>query len=158
LTSVGYAGIGQKRRRQASRRVSALTHLLLTGEDVAVNAKASDSPWLFGLKYSVDGLQQISGSRQAAELPDTPTASICAAPAPSRGGALCNTVCIYNVRYEWDEAKNLRNQRDHGGVTFELAALVFEDEACLVAPDRIDCVTGGTQWRRNYPHHLSARG
>jgi len=40
-----------------------------------------------------------------------------------------NTVCIYN-RYEWDEAKNLRNQRAHGGVAFELAALVFQDETC----------------------------
>jgi uncharacterized DUF497 family protein len=50
------------------------------------------------------------------------------------------------VRYEWDDAKNLRNQRAHGGVTFELAALVFEDEACLVAPDRIDRVTGEQRW------------
>jgi uncharacterized DUF497 family protein len=57
-----------------------------------------------------------------------------------------DTVCIYNVRYEWDEAKNLRNQRAHGGVTFELAALVFVDEACLVAPDRIDRVTGEQRW------------
>jgi uncharacterized DUF497 family protein len=48
------------------------------------------------------------------------------------------------VRYEWDEAKNLRNQRDHG--TFELAALVFEDQACLIAPDRIDRVTGERRW------------
>lgn len=70
--------------------------------------------------------------------------------------AVRDSVCIYDVRYEWDPAKNLRNQRDHSGVTFELAALVFEDEACLVAPDRID--RGGTQWRRNYPHHLSPRG
>jgi uncharacterized protein len=50
------------------------------------------------------------------------------------------------VRYEWDEAKNLRNQRDHGGITFELAALVFEDEFCLVGPDRIDSVTGERRW------------
>jgi uncharacterized DUF497 family protein len=32
------------------------------------------------------------------------------------------------------------------GVTFELAALVFEDEACLVVPDRIDRVTGEQRW------------
>jgi uncharacterized DUF497 family protein len=64
---------------------------------------------------------------------------------PAASG-ICDTVCIYNVRYEWDEAKNLRNQRDHSGVTFELAALVFEDEACLVAPDRIDRVTGEQRW------------
>jgi uncharacterized DUF497 family protein len=50
------------------------------------------------------------------------------------------------VRYEWDQAKNLRNQREHGGITFELAALVFEDEACLVAPDRIDRATGERRW------------
>jgi uncharacterized DUF497 family protein len=50
------------------------------------------------------------------------------------------------VRYEWDEAKNLRNQRAPGGVTFELAALVFEDEDCLVAPDHIDRVTGEQRW------------
>jgi uncharacterized protein len=53
---------------------------------------------------------------------------------------------VYTVRYEWDEAKNLRNQRDHGGITFELAALVFEDEYCLVGPDRIDSVTGEQRW------------
>ena len=46
------------------------------------------------------------------------------------------------MRYEWDEAKNRRNQREHGGITFELAALVFEDEFCLVGPDRIDSMTG----------------
>ena len=75
-----------------------------------------------------------------------PTASICAAPAPPAAGGMCDTVCIYNVRYEWDEAKNLRNQRDYSGVTFELEALVFEDRACLVAPDRIDRVTGEQRW------------
>jgi uncharacterized DUF497 family protein len=45
---------------------------------------------------------------------------------------------IYIVRYEWDEGKNRRNQRKHGGISFELAALVFEDERCFVGPDRID--------------------
>jgi len=45
------------------------------------------------------------------------------------------------MRYEWDEAKNLRNQRKHDGISFELAALVFEDEQCLVYPDRLDCKT-----------------
>ena len=39
--------------------LSALTHLLLTGEDVAVSAKASESPWPFGLKYSVDGYNKF---------------------------------------------------------------------------------------------------
>ena len=45
------------------------------------------------------------------------------------------------VRYEWDEAKNLRNQRMHDGISFELAALVFEDERYLVYADRIDSKT-----------------
>jgi uncharacterized DUF497 family protein len=31
------------------------------------------------------------------------------------------------VRYEWDEAKNRRNQREHDGISFKLAALVFEE-------------------------------
>ncbi len=42
------------------------------------------------------------------------------------------------MRYEWDEKKNLENQRKHGGISFELAALVFEDENCLIGPDRVD--------------------
>jgi hypothetical protein len=42
------------------------------------------------------------------------------------------------VRYEWDEAKNRRNQRKHGGISFEMAALIFEDELRVVRPDRID--------------------
>jgi uncharacterized DUF497 family protein len=46
------------------------------------------------------------------------------------------------VRYEWEEAKNLRNQQKHDGISFELAALVFEDENCLVGRDRIDEKTG----------------
>jgi hypothetical protein len=33
-------------------------------------------------------------------------------------GAHCTTVCTYRVRYEWDEAKNRRNQRQHGGISF----------------------------------------
>jgi uncharacterized protein len=50
------------------------------------------------------------------------------------------------VRYEWDEEKNRRNQRKHGGISFELAALVFEDERCLVHMDRIDDRTGEQRW------------
>ena len=49
------------------------------------------------------------------------------------------------MRYEWDEAKNRRNQRKHGGISFELAALAFEDERCLIGPDRID-TTGEQRW------------
>jgi uncharacterized protein len=57
----------------------------------------------------------------------------------------CITIVIYRVRYEWDEAKNRRNQRKHGGISFQLAALVFEDEFCLVNPDRTD-ETGEPRW------------
>jgi len=49
------------------------------------------------------------------------------------------------VRYEWNEAKNRRNQRDHDGISFELATLVFEDEHCLVGLDGVD-VTGEQRW------------
>src|SRR5207247_7722990 len=48
-------------------------------------------------------------------------------------------------RYEWDEAKNRRNQRRHGGISFQLAALVFEDQFCLVDLDRTD-ETGEQRW------------
>jgi uncharacterized DUF497 family protein len=41
------------------------------------------------------------------------------------------------VRYEWDEKKNRLNLKKHG-VSFEMAALVFEDEHCLVRLDRVD--------------------
>lgn len=41
------------------------------------------------------------------------------------------------MRYEWDERKNRQNQRKHG-ISFELAALVFEDERCLIGLDRVD--------------------
>lgn len=49
------------------------------------------------------------------------------------------------MRYEWDRAKNRRNQRIHGGISFEMAALVFEDECCLIGPDRVD-ETGEQRW------------
>jgi uncharacterized protein len=42
------------------------------------------------------------------------------------------------LRYEWDEAKNRRNQRKHDGISLGLAALVFEDERCLAGPERVD--------------------
>jgi uncharacterized protein len=50
------------------------------------------------------------------------------------------------MRYEWEEAKNLRNQRKHDGISFEMAALAFEDERCLVYPDRIDSKTEEQRW------------
>jgi len=48
------------------------------------------------------------------------------------------------VRYEWDERKNELNQRKHG-VSFELAALAFEDPRCLISFDRED-ETGELRW------------
>ena len=48
------------------------------------------------------------------------------------------------MRFEWDERKNRENQRKHG-VSFEVALLVFEDEYCLVKPDRIDAA-GEQRW------------
>ena len=39
-----------------------------------------------------------------------------------------NVIQLYiRVRYEWDERKNRQNQRKHDGISFELAALVFQD-------------------------------
>ena len=48
------------------------------------------------------------------------------------------------MRYEWDEQKNRENRRKHG-VSFELATLVFEDERCLMYPDRVDS-SGEQRW------------
>ncbi len=48
------------------------------------------------------------------------------------------------VRYEWEERKNRLNQIKHG-ISFEMAALVFEDERCLVGFDWID-ETGEQRW------------
>jgi uncharacterized DUF497 family protein len=49
------------------------------------------------------------------------------------------------MRYEWDGWKNIENQRKHGGISFELAALVFEDEQRLIGKDRVD-ETGEQRW------------
>ncbi len=62
-----------------------------------------------------------------------------------RADAVRITLCVYVVQYEWDEAKNRKNQRKHAGISFELAALVFEDERCLVGLDRID-EAGEMRW------------
>ena len=57
----------------------------------------------------------------------------------------CDILRIYTVRYEWDERKNRQNQRKHGGISFELAALVFEDEHRLIGLDWVD-ETGEQRW------------
>jgi uncharacterized DUF497 family protein len=48
------------------------------------------------------------------------------------------------LRYEWEERNNRLNRAKHG-ISFEMAALAFEDERCLVHPDRID-ETGEQRW------------
>jgi uncharacterized DUF497 family protein len=48
------------------------------------------------------------------------------------------------MRYEWDEEKNRLNRKKHR-VSFEMAASAFEDERCLVRPDRVD-ETGEQRW------------
>jgi hypothetical protein len=48
------------------------------------------------------------------------------------------------MRYEWNIRKNRENQRKHG-VSFELAARVFDDESRLIRVDRVD-ETGEQRW------------
>jgi uncharacterized DUF497 family protein len=48
------------------------------------------------------------------------------------------------VRFEWDNAKNRINQRKHGGLAFESAALVFDDPNVIFYKDRI--VSGEQRW------------
>jgi uncharacterized DUF497 family protein len=47
------------------------------------------------------------------------------------------------VRFEWDEDKNESNQRKHG-ISFETAALVFEDHNRLLFIERIE--DGEERW------------
>ncbi len=49
------------------------------------------------------------------------------------------------MRFEWDEIKNVRNQRKHEGISFEIATSVFMDFNCVVLPDRID-ESGEQRW------------
>ncbi|HXR25905.1 MAG TPA: BrnT family toxin [Candidatus Binataceae bacterium] len=48
------------------------------------------------------------------------------------------------MNFEWEERKNRLNQAKHG-ISFEMAALVFEDEDCLVGLDRTG-ETGEQRW------------
>ncbi len=57
----------------------------------------------------------------------------------------CAIIRIYVMRYEWDERKNRENQRKHGGISFELATLVFENPDCLIELDRVD-EAGEQRW------------
>lgn len=48
------------------------------------------------------------------------------------------------IRFDWDEAKNLSNQRKHG-VSFEDASEVFRDPLFVSLKDRIE--DGEQRWR-----------
>jgi hypothetical protein len=48
------------------------------------------------------------------------------------------------MRFEWDEAKNLSNQRKHG-VSFEEASQVFRDPMYVSVQDRIE--NGELRWQ-----------
>jgi uncharacterized protein len=60
------------------------------------------------------------------------------------------------MRYEWDEEKNGLNQHDHGGISFAVAALVFEDPHCFIYPERSDTRTGEQRWHAIGTAHLEA--
>jgi len=51
---------------------------------------------------------------------------------------------VTEIRFEWDEAKNLANQRKHG-VSFKQASLVFLDPLFVSVKDRIQ--DGEQRWR-----------
>jgi uncharacterized DUF497 family protein len=57
----------------------------------------------------------------------------------------CNyNIDVTNLRFEWDEAKNLSNQNKHG-ICFELASQVFLDPFCFSVQDRIE--NGEARWQ-----------
>lgn len=52
---------------------------------------------------------------------------------------LCSYIyAMMRLQFTWDEDKNLSNQRKHSGVSFELAAHVFDDPFHLTRQDRIE--------------------
>jgi len=48
------------------------------------------------------------------------------------------------MRFEWDDEKNRINQRKHDGLSFVMAALVFNDPLAVFRKDRI--VEGEQRW------------
>ncbi len=48
------------------------------------------------------------------------------------------------IRFEWDDAKNISNQRDHG-VSFEEASRVFFDPLYVATKERIE--NGEERWQ-----------
>jgi uncharacterized DUF497 family protein len=51
---------------------------------------------------------------------------------------------VGGIRFEWDEAKNLANQRKHG-VSFEDASEIFRDPLFVSVKDRIE--DGEQRWQ-----------
>lgn len=51
---------------------------------------------------------------------------------------------VQTIRFEWDEAKNLTNQRKHG-LSFEEAVQVFRDPLQVSLQDRIE--NGEERWQ-----------
>jgi uncharacterized protein len=51
---------------------------------------------------------------------------------------------VANIRFEWDEAKNLANQRKHG-ISFEQAIEVFDDPLYVQVLERIE--DGEERWQ-----------
>jgi len=51
---------------------------------------------------------------------------------------------VSGIRFEWDEAKNLANQRKHG-VSFQQASQVFRDPMRMLVADRV--VDGEQRWQ-----------
>jgi uncharacterized DUF497 family protein len=51
---------------------------------------------------------------------------------------------VAKIRFEWDEAKNLANQRKHG-ISFEQAIEVFDDPLYLQILERIE--NGEERWQ-----------
>jgi uncharacterized protein len=51
---------------------------------------------------------------------------------------------VIDLRFEWDETKNLSNQRKHG-VSFEEAGQVFRDPLYVSVQDRIEA--GELRWQ-----------
>jgi uncharacterized DUF497 family protein len=51
---------------------------------------------------------------------------------------------VTRIRFEWDDAKNLANQRNHG-VSFQQASRVFHDPLYLSIAERIE--NGEVRWQ-----------
>jgi len=51
---------------------------------------------------------------------------------------------VSGIRFEWDEAKNLSNQRKHG-VSFQQASQVFRDSQRVLVAERV--VDGEQRWQ-----------